>query len=146
MFGLSAREKLKKAIITTAQTKAREHKSEITALYQMSVAKEITQEESNQRYLAILRDICDDVANTIINGISKISPKYAMTIQMNFLSPKSCGYPDIDTDEGLLGGGLYAICYNAITGKIADREDYSQLNKAYRSIMSGIIEEIQEGR
>ena len=135
--------KLKEDIIATATLKANCHKDEIASLYRQTVLEEITPDESIQRYRFIISDICEETAKAVMDGICKKDPFAATLAQSNLISPRLCGYPEIDDDHILLGGGLYAACYNAITEKIAPREDFIEMNKAYVDIMGNLLKEIQ---
>lgn len=140
MFGLSTRERLQKTITEVALQNTKAYKQTIVnSLRKLETMPEI---EANKTLLAIRRDYLDLVANTVINGLRDASPKIFMRIQLNFLSPSKCGYDDLDLENGISGGALYAICYNAITGKIANPKDCIFMNHVVHEIMEDVLREI----
>ena len=136
MFGLSVREKLieliEKAIVQETYVYGAEVKKycQVESEYPGELPDEISEnmaEKSTGLYL-------DAVANRVYKEVGGASQKTNMRIMAAALSPALCGYPDISVDRQP-AGAVYAICYWALKGKVAQPEDCIYLNHAQDACM-----------
>ena len=140
MFGLSTREILSKAIINSCHNCRQLLKNEIIA--NIDSMNNATEEELLSITTSINRQYFDAVGNSVISSFAVSSPKVYARIQLAILSPSICGYEDIDIEKGLMAGGLYAICYYALTNKVASPRECIKLNHKQNDIMNQVLIEI----
>lgn len=141
MFGLSTKEVLSKAIINAC------YNCKIT--YESSILENIDKlnvcdEESAVALLMSIRhEYLNEVADSIINIFRVGSPNIASRIQLVFMSPQMCGY-DINFENGIVAGSVFAICYYAIKNKVAPANVCVRLNHIQNDIMDEVLQEIEK--
>ena len=59
-------------------------------------------------------------------------------------SPEICGYSDIDIEEGLSAGAIFALCYYAITRETASPKDCIEMNHLQAELMDLGLDEIDK--
>lgn len=140
MFGLSVRELLIKTITNACYNNIESYKSNIIANMGEIECKD--GEELDSLLMSLRREYFDDVANSVINTFRVSSPAVFNKIQLSLMSPGICGYSDINIENGIGAGSVYAICFNAIKNKIAAPKDCIRLNHIQNNIMNEALNEI----
>jgi len=141
MFGLSIAEQLKSAILNAAENNIASYKDEFRNNFDQ--LNNSSEKEGSMIITNIRRNYLDQVADSVFSSFKISSPKIALRMQLAMLSPKMCGY-DIDLENGVLAGSLYAICYFAIKDKVAPARDCIQLNHLHNVIMDRVITELDD--
>lgn len=139
MFGLTMRERLFKSVHQVCVNNADIYKLEIYKLvekYGTSSPPEDEIERASVKYF-------DSVRDDVFAAISDVSPKMSARINLAFLCPTMCGYPDFK--DGLyMAGAVYAICFWAIKDKKADPSDGIALNHLQQQIMLDVLNSLDE--
>lgn len=142
MFGLSTKEVLSKAILNSSANHIEQYKESIKNNF-ISL-NNASEEESQKMLMSIRKDYLDEVSNSVINSFQVSSPKIAARIQLAMMSPSLCGYDDMNFDNGMIAGTLYAVCYYAITNKTASPKDCIYLNHLQNDIMENALAELDK--
>ena len=141
MFGLSTKEVLSKAIINACYNCKNTYTRAI--MDNIEDLNTATDEESAEKiFVAVRREYLDDVANKVINTFQVSSPNVFARIQLSLMSPSMCGYDDINMDNGIMAGSVFAICFHAIKNRIAPPDLCVKLNHIQNDIMDEVLREI----
>ena len=141
MFGLSAREVLSKAIINASINCKDIYKNAIIENLE-TLNTEENEDTISSLMLSIRKEYLDAVANNVISSFSVSSPAISAKLQLIMMSPKMCGYEDINIDNGIMAGSLYAMCYYALKNKIASSQECIKLNHIQNDIMTEVLIEL----
>ena len=142
MFGLSMRKKLAALILQRSKDCICQYTEDIK--YFISQSNGYSDEQMNAEFINIRRNYLDTVANTVFADLKNMSPNIYSRALAALSTPEICGYPDIDIDNGVAAGKIYAICYYAIMNKIAKPSDCISLNHAQHDIMDQALSKINE--
>ena len=137
MFGLSTKEVLTSAILNTS-------KSSIEILKQgiknnAAVLSSGCEAETKKIMTAIRREYLNDVSSTVITTIGAVSQAIRSRALMAMTSPALCGYEEIEIENGIVAGELYAICYFAMKNKVAEPKDCMELTQIQAELMEGAL-------
>lgn len=141
MFGLSTREMLTKAIINASINCKDIYKNAIISNIE---ALENTENEDDISILmlSIRKEYLDAVWDAVVSTFRVSAPTVFSKIQFIITSPSICGYKDINFDNGVMAGGLFAICYYALKNRVAPQKECVKLNHMQSDIMNRILFEI----
>lgn len=114
------------------------------AIKQVIEKNTTSQEELEKELWSCRGDYLDNVSNSVIQSFHISSPKIDLRIQLALSNPALCGYPDINLDNSLLAGELYAICFYAVENKPAAPKDCIKLNHLQNRIMNQALDEIEK--
>ncbi len=142
MFGLSMREVLTTAIVNACINCKDVYKDAIIKNME-ALNKAKTDEDTYRLTLFIRKEYLDAVWNTVVSSFSISAPTVFSRIQFISTTPSICGYGDITMDNGIMAGGLYAICYYALKNKKAASKDCIKLNHLQTDIMNQVLFEIE---
>ena len=141
MFGLSTKEVLTKVIRNACQNKKQVYKNAI-----MRNWADLNSADENQReqlLFDIQKEYLDAVVEAVFASYQVSSPMIYERMFMVLLSPSMCGYEEINPDNGMMAGSLYAICYYALKNKYASPNDCIRLNHIQNEIMNQALHELQ---
>ncbi|MPM74049.1 hypothetical protein SDC9_121034 [bioreactor metagenome] len=142
MFGLSTREVLTKVILNSVKNNI--------GIYKQSIIDNISNIKSNPElentvlFQSIRQEYLDHVSNDVFNSFKLSSPSIAARIQLTLMSPSLCGYDDINFENGILAGSIYAICYYSMNNKVAAPKDCINLNHIHNDIMEQALSELDK--
>ena len=69
-------------------------------------------------------------------------PNTSARLILAMMSPKKCGYDGIDFSNGIAAGTLFAICFWAITGKVASPKTCIKLNHFQNDLMQNSLRKV----
>ncbi|WMJ22208.1 hypothetical protein RBG61_09380 [Paludicola sp. MB14-C6] len=142
MFGLTFKETISNAIINASRNNIELYKSLIKSNIDKLTCS--SEEETIKILTNIRREYLDNVSNEVINSFKISSPPIAMRINLALLSPSISGYEDINIDNGLMAGSLFAICYYGVKNAKAKPKDCIKLNHLQNDIIERALVEIDE--
>lgn len=141
MFGLSTKEVLGKSILNATQNCIPQYKESvrhlIAEMYKTGNG-DIDERDINR----VRKEFLDEVADSVFNTFQISSPAVFQRIMMILMSPSICGY-DINVDNGMIAGSVFAICYHAIKNKVAAPKDCIRLNHLQNDMMQRALIEIE---
>lgn len=137
MFGFFSKNILKNAIINATENLLPQYKSNIIRYIKEADANELDEQE----FFSIRKQFLDDVANSVFSTFRVSSPTIYQKIMLNLLHPYGCGY-DINVEDGISAGAVFAICYHAIENKPAPTKYCIRLNHLQHELMEQVLEEI----
>ena len=77
----------------------------------------------------------DDVFNAVISKVTENHPEKADSIHYMVMDPGYSGY-NLDFENGIMAGGIYAICHFALMNKVAAPADCAELNSKHAYMMA----------
>ena len=141
MFGLSTKEVLAKAIVHACYNCRNTLKRAL--MDNTENLDNAEDEESVDKILvAARREYLDEVLCTVIDTFRLSSPVIHEKLLLSLRCPSMCGY-DINLDNGVLAGSVFAICFYAIKSRIAPPDICIKLNHIQDDIMVGVLREIE---
>jgi len=93
------------------------------------------EEVSNKTIMEIRNKYLERVFRIVLEYISKEKFEIYDDIKAIMENPAICGYEDINLEMGTLAGAVYAMCYYAMTKKVAKPQDCIELNHLQNEIM-----------
>ena len=142
MFGLSTKEILFKSIVNACRNCENTYKNSIVE--NLDDLKNADNETSNKIALDARRKYLDDVSNKVTDSFRLSSPAIFARIQLGLLSPSMCGIEGLNSENGLMAGSLFAVCYFAIKNSIAPGKICIRLNHIQNDIMEQVLHEVAE--
>ena len=121
MFGLSTKEVLTSAILYALKDKIKIYKQGLKNNF--DVLNSGCEAEIKKAMTAIRREYFNDVSSSVITTIGAASQAIRSRAMMAMANPALCGCEDIEIENGIGAGELYAICYFAMKNKPADPKD-----------------------
>lgn len=119
-----AKRRLQNYCILAIHNNMRSFRNRVIELMQQP---DISEDQLEKEYEYIMRAYLDDCINYVINQIAPPYSKMQRKILSLLINASPCGY-DLDFDEPSYIGSAFAICYYAVTGRIADAAICVQLN------------------
>lgn len=142
MFGLSMREKLTALILQRSKDCIPQYIEDMK--YSISQSEDSSDEQMEAKLMNIRKNYLDAVTSAVFADLKNMSLKGFYRAQLALSSPALCGYPDMNFDNGVVAGALYAICCYAIINKTAKPSDCVSLNHAQHDIMNQALLEIDK--
>lgn len=93
------------------------------------------EEISNKTIIDIRNKYLERVFRIVLEYISQEKFEIYDEIKKIMEKPAICGYEDINLEMGTLAGAVYAMCYYAMTKKVAKPQDCIELNHLQNEIM-----------
>ena len=142
MFGLSFKKNLAKAIVAACQNNRNVYKDAI--LQNIDVLTNGDESEQTGVFSFVRNEYLTKVFDEVVNHIdASNTTNISNRVRLAIMSPDLCGLEDEQIDNGVMAGSVYAICYWAVTNKIAKTGDCVALNHYQNDIMTEVIKEIQ---
>lgn len=142
MFGLSIKEMLYKVIVNACYNCKKIYKDSILErLDELSSSDDESLERIN---MEIRQKYLNAVKNSVVEHFRLSTPAIYARINLALLSPALCGYEDINPENGMMAGSVYAICYYGINDRVAPAKLCIKLNHIQNDIMDEVLQEIAD--
>lgn len=143
MFGLSIKEKLSKIILKASVDFIENFKSNLND--DLILHENLEKDEFETLFIKARNEYLDEVANAVFGLFQKSAPEIYCKINLYLQNTSICGY-EINLENSIMAGPVYALCYYACKNKIASAKHCISLNQVQNSIIDKALLELPQNK
>lgn len=141
MFGLSTAELLEQTVKNACINCKSVYYNAVEE--NLSLFQNGSEEEQNDIAINCRSEYLNSVFDSVASSLRASDPRNSARLNLVLMSPRLCGYDNIDFTYGIGAGSTFAMCYWALTGKIAAAKTCIRLNHFQNDIINEVLQMMQ---